>query len=77
MYNLVMNMLAFLLKNRLDFGRVPLLRDRGIADAACQEIVYYVNDCLRVAQTVALECDPPLPCRSNQLEDFFFSGEQR
>ena len=45
-------------------GRVALQCDRGIADAACQEVVWgratiVSMICLRVAQTVALECDPP------------------
>ena len=46
-------------------GRVALQCDRGIADAACQEVVWWRATivsmiCLHVAQTVALECDPPI-----------------
>ena len=44
-------------------GRVALLCDRGICDAACQMRVSrddFANVCLRVAQTVALESAPPI-----------------
>ena len=57
-----MTMIVCALRKIVD-GRVALLSDRGDIRRRLPRHVFrdvYDNDCLRVAQTVALESDPPV-----------------